>query len=62
LQEDFESIVVPFIEKNSDVFTAEIKAKFFTLEAFRAMMEIVSSRGMDVDNFHVTALVPFADL
>ncbi|OAQ35390.1 SET domain-containing protein [Linnemannia elongata AG-77] len=61
LQEDFESIVVPFIEKNSDVFTAEIKAKFFTLEAFRAMMEIVSSRGMDVDNFHVTALVPFAD-
>ncbi|KAK3839060.1 MAG: hypothetical protein J3R72DRAFT_448051 [Linnemannia gamsii] len=61
LQEDYESIVVPFIEKNSDVFTAEIKAKFFTLEAFRAMMEIVSSRGMDVDNFHVTALVPFAD-
>jgi len=54
--------VVPFIEKNSDVFTAEIKTKFFTLEAFRAMMEIVSSRGMDVDNFHVTALVPFADL
>ncbi|KAF9119626.1 hypothetical protein BGX30_003729 [Mortierella sp. GBA39] len=61
MQEDFESIVVPFIEKNSDVFTAEIKAKFFTLEAFRAMMEIVSSRGMDVDNFHITALVPFAD-
>ncbi|KAF8946515.1 hypothetical protein BGZ47_000307 [Haplosporangium gracile] len=61
LQEDFESIVVPFIEKHSDVFTAEIKTKFFTLETFRAMMEIVSSRGMDVDNFHVTALVPFAD-
>ncbi|KAG0214830.1 hypothetical protein BGX33_001771 [Mortierella sp. NVP41] len=61
LQEDYESIVVPFIEKNEDVFTAEIKAKFFTLEAFRAMMEIVSSRSMDVDNFHVTALVPFAD-
>ncbi|KAF9931789.1 hypothetical protein FBU30_009593 [Linnemannia zychae] len=61
LQEDYDSIVLPFIEKNSDIITAEIKAKFFTLDAFRTMMEIVSSRGMDVDNFHVTALVPFAD-
>jgi len=62
LQEDYDTIVVPFIEKNADVITAEIKAKFFTLEAFKSMMEIVSSRAMDVDNFHVTALVPFADL
>ncbi|KAF8935329.1 hypothetical protein EDD21DRAFT_444822 [Dissophora ornata] len=61
MQEDYDSIVVPFIEKHSDVFTKEIKAEFFSFDAFKTMTGHVSSRSMDVDNFHVSALVPFAD-
>jgi len=60
--EDYEGIVVPFLEKNSDVFTDDMRSKYFSLEAFKTMTGIISSRSMDVDNFHVSALVPFADL
>ena len=62
MKEDYDSIVVPFVEKNKDVFTDAIKSEFFSFEAFKTMTGIVSSRSMDVDNFHVSALVPFADL
>ncbi|GJJ71591.1 hypothetical protein EMPS_03941 [Entomortierella parvispora] len=61
MQEDYEGIVVPFLEKNTDVFTDDMRSKFFSLEAFKTMTGIVSSRSMDVDNFHISALVPFAD-
>jgi hypothetical protein len=62
MREDYENIVVPFLEKHSDIFTDEIKAKFFSLEDFKVMTSLVSSRAMDVDNYHDAALVPFADL
>ncbi|KAG0047851.1 hypothetical protein BGZ83_007185 [Gryganskiella cystojenkinii] len=61
MKEDYDSIVVPFLEKNKDVFTDVIRSEFFSFEAFKTMTAIVSSRSMDVDNFHVSALVPFAD-
>ncbi|KAG0003729.1 hypothetical protein BGZ80_005747, partial [Entomortierella chlamydospora] len=61
MQDDFESIVVPFIEKYPEVFTKDIEDKFFNFEAFKIMTGHVSSRSMDVDNFHISALVPFAD-
>ncbi|KAG0301475.1 hypothetical protein BGZ98_008324 [Dissophora globulifera] len=59
--EDYNNVVVPFIDKHPEVFTQQIKDEFFNLEAFKAMNAIVSTRSMDVDNFHVSALVPFAD-
>ncbi|KAG0369669.1 hypothetical protein BGZ54_009233 [Gamsiella multidivaricata] len=61
MEDDYKSIVGPFIDKHPEVFTEEIKNKFFSFEAFKVMTGHVSSRSMDVDNFHVTALVPFAD-
>ncbi|KAF9988005.1 hypothetical protein BGZ65_000434 [Modicella reniformis] len=61
LQEDYESIVVPFIEKYPEVFPREIRNKFFSLDAFKATAGQVSSHTMDVDHFHISALVPFAD-
>ncbi|KAG0318286.1 hypothetical protein BGZ99_005779 [Dissophora globulifera] len=61
MQEDFDKIVVPFLEKHPDVFTTEIVTKFFSYEEFKTMAWHVSSRAMDVDNYHVSALVPFAD-
>ncbi|KAG0204609.1 hypothetical protein BGX28_003515 [Mortierella sp. GBA30] len=62
LQDDYDTIVVPFIERHPDVFPKEIKEKYFSFEAFKVMTGHVSSRAMDVDNFHVSSLVPFADL
>ncbi|KAF8960191.1 hypothetical protein BGZ46_001613 [Entomortierella lignicola] len=61
MQDDYDSILIPFIEKYPEVFTKDIKEKFFSFEAFKTMTAHVSSRSMDVDNFHVSALVPFAD-
>ncbi|KAG0240201.1 hypothetical protein BGX31_002191 [Mortierella sp. GBA43] len=61
LQDDYDSIVVPFVEKHPEVFPKEIKAEFFSFDAYKAMAGHVSSRGMDVDHFHIMALVPFAD-
>ncbi|KAG0207176.1 hypothetical protein BGX28_001514 [Mortierella sp. GBA30] len=61
MREDYDTIVVPFLEKHPDVFTAEVKSKFFSFEDFKVMTAHVSSRAMDVDNYHVSALVPFAD-
>jgi hypothetical protein len=62
MQEDYDTVVVPFLEKHPEVFSAEIKAKFFSFEDFKTMTSHVSSRAMDVDNFHISALVPFADM
>ena len=62
MREDFDTIVVPFLDKHSEVFTEVIKSKFFSFEDFKAMLSLVSSRAMDVDNYHASALVPFADL
>ncbi|KAG0056117.1 hypothetical protein BKA57DRAFT_450090 [Linnemannia elongata] len=62
MQEDYDTVIVPFLEKHPEVFSAEIKAKFFSFEDFKTMTSHVSSRAMDVDNFHISALVPFADL
>jgi len=62
MREDYDTIVVPFLDKHPEVFSADAKAKFFTYEAFKYMTSHVSSRAMDVDNFHISALVPFADL
>ncbi|KAG0373392.1 hypothetical protein BGX24_011756 [Mortierella sp. AD032] len=62
MQEDYDTIVVPLLEKHPEVFTAQARAEFFTYEAFKYMTSHVSSRAMDVDNFHISALVPFADL
>ncbi|KAF9581462.1 hypothetical protein BGW38_001501 [Lunasporangiospora selenospora] len=61
LKDDYESIVVPFLERNLDIFTEETRQKYFNFESFKIMTEIVSSRAMDVDHFHISALVPFAD-
>ncbi|KAF9280591.1 hypothetical protein BGZ68_007136 [Mortierella alpina] len=61
MREDYDNIVVPFLEKHPETFTAEVKAQFFSFEDFKAMTAQVSSRAMDVDNYHVSALVPFAD-
>ncbi|KAF9364524.1 hypothetical protein BGX34_001295, partial [Mortierella sp. NVP85] len=61
LQEDYESIIVPFMEKHPDVFPKASKDEFFSFDAFKAMAGHVSSRAMDVDHFHIMALVPFAD-
>ncbi|KAF9933911.1 hypothetical protein FBU30_004079 [Linnemannia zychae] len=61
MDEDYETIVVPFLEKHPEVFTADARAKYFTYEDFKNWTAHVSSRAMDVDNFHITALVPFAD-
>ncbi|KAF9898559.1 hypothetical protein BX616_003876 [Lobosporangium transversale] len=62
MREDYDSIVIPFLAKHPDIFTEEVKERFFSFEHFRLMTAHVSSRAMDVDNFHVSALVPFADL
>ncbi|KAF9096999.1 hypothetical protein BGX23_010042 [Mortierella sp. AD031] len=62
MQEDYDTVVVPFLEKHPEVFTAEAKDRFFTYEDFKNWTSHVSSRAMDVDNFHISALVPFADL
>ncbi|KAF9177918.1 hypothetical protein BGZ51_008281 [Haplosporangium sp. Z 767] len=61
MQDDYDSVLVPFIEKYPEVFTKEIRAQYFSLEAFKTMTTHVMTRAMDVDNFHVSALVPFAD-
>ncbi|KAG0353355.1 hypothetical protein BGZ54_002277 [Gamsiella multidivaricata] len=61
MREDYDTVVVPFLEKHPEIFTEEIKAKFFSFEDFKAMTSQISSRAMDVDNYHVSALVPFAD-
>ncbi|KAF9109310.1 hypothetical protein BGX27_007763 [Mortierella sp. AM989] len=61
MREDYDTIVAPFIEKHPEVFTAGIKAKFFSYENFKIMTSLVSSRAMDVDDYHASALVPFAD-
>jgi hypothetical protein len=62
MREDFETIVVPFLEKHADIFTEDVKAKYFSFEDFKVMTSHVSSRAMDVDNYHDSALIPFADL
>jgi hypothetical protein len=62
MQSDYDTIVVPFIEKHADVFTEDIKAKFFSFENFRIMTAHVSTRAIDVDDYHVSAFVPFVDL
>ncbi|KAG0274441.1 hypothetical protein BGZ95_009792 [Linnemannia exigua] len=62
MQEDYDTIVVPLLDKHPEVFPAQARAEFFTYEAFKYMTSHVSSRAMDVDNFHISALVPFADL
>ncbi|KAG0247893.1 hypothetical protein BG011_000765 [Mortierella polycephala] len=61
MREDYDTIVIPFLEKHPEVFTDDVKAKFFSFEEFKTMTTHVSSRAMDVDNYHVSALVPFAD-
>ncbi|KAG0027540.1 hypothetical protein BGZ81_005499 [Podila clonocystis] len=61
MQSDYDTIVVPFIEKHADVFTQDIKAKFFSFENFRIMTSHVSTRALDVDDYHVSAFVPFVD-
>ncbi|KAF8978216.1 hypothetical protein BGZ46_006714 [Entomortierella lignicola] len=61
MREDYDTIVTPFLEKHPEVFTGEIKAKFFSYEDFSVMTSQISSRAMDVDDYHVSALVPFAD-
>ncbi|KAF9976260.1 hypothetical protein BGZ73_008902 [Actinomortierella ambigua] len=61
LKEDYEQIVLPFIEKNTDIFTEAIKKQFFTIEAYNTWAALVSSRCMDVDVYHCEAMVPFAD-
>ncbi|KAF9024870.1 hypothetical protein CPC16_004376 [Podila verticillata] len=61
MQSDYDTIVVPFIEKHADVFTEDIKAKFFSFENFRIMTAHVSTRAIDVDDYHVSAFVPFVD-
>lgn len=58
MREDYDKIVVPLTKKFPEIF----QAKHFDFEAFKAMTAHVSSRAMDVDLFHVSALVPFADL
>ncbi|KAF9392504.1 hypothetical protein CPC16_003221 [Podila verticillata] len=57
MREDYDKIVVPLTKKFPEIF----QAKHFDFEAFKAMTAHVSSRAMDVDRFHVSALVPFAD-
>ncbi|KAG0030510.1 hypothetical protein BGZ81_002572 [Podila clonocystis] len=57
MREDYDNIVVPLTKKYPEIF----KALHFDFEAFQAMTAHVSSRAMDVDHFHVSALVPFAD-
>ncbi|KAF9336755.1 hypothetical protein BG006_007532 [Podila minutissima] len=54
---DFDNIVVPLTKKYPEIF----KAPHFDFDAFKAMTAHISSRAMDVDLFHVSALVPFAD-
>ncbi|GJJ72524.1 N-lysine methyltransferase SETD6 [Entomortierella parvispora] len=61
MREDYDNIVVPFLEKHADIFTEDVKAKFFSFEDFKLMTSHVSSRAMDVDDYHVSALIPFAD-
>ncbi|KAF8930020.1 hypothetical protein EDD21DRAFT_441850 [Dissophora ornata] len=61
MREDFDTIVVPFLDKHSEVFTEAIKSKFFSFEDFKAMASHISSRALDIDNYHASALVPFAD-
>ncbi|KAF9158910.1 hypothetical protein DFQ26_007108 [Actinomortierella ambigua] len=61
LKEDYEQIVQPFIEKNTDIFTEAVKKEFFTIEAYNTWAALVSSRCMDVDAYHCEAMVPFAD-
>ncbi|KAG0345992.1 hypothetical protein BG004_002688 [Podila humilis] len=58
MRDDYDNIAVPLMQKYPEIF----KGAHFDFEAFKAMTAHVSSRAMDVDNFHISALVPFADL
>ncbi|KAI9021973.1 hypothetical protein DFJ74DRAFT_706873 [Hyaloraphidium curvatum] len=59
LREDFETLVVPILEKNRDLFPAD--SPNFTFEAFSKASSIVASRAFRVDAFHGDSLVPLAD-
>ncbi|KAF9419076.1 hypothetical protein BGZ94_009521 [Podila epigama] len=61
MRSDYDTIVVAFLKKHADVFTDDIKAKFFSFEDFRIMTSHVSTRAIDVDNYHDSAFVPFVD-
>ncbi|KAG0055129.1 hypothetical protein BGZ83_009541 [Gryganskiella cystojenkinii] len=61
MREDYDTIVIPFLAKHPEIFTENIKEKFFSFEDFKVMTSHVSSRAMDVDNYHDSALIPFAD-
>ncbi|KAF9435904.1 hypothetical protein BGZ76_005271 [Entomortierella beljakovae] len=61
MREDYDTLVAPFLEKHPEIFTEEVKGKFFSFEDFKVMTAHVSSRSMDVDDYHGLAFVPFAD-
>lgn len=58
LKEDYESIVVPFIQENSEI----VDEAYFNYDTYTKVTSWISSRAFDVDNFHGRSMVPLADL
>lgn len=58
LRDDYYSSVVPIVESYGDLFPPEV----FTLENFKKASSLVSSRAFQVDNWHLDAMVPLADI
>lgn len=58
LNDDYETVVMPLVEKYPYIFPKDK----FTLELFCRISTLVSSRAFEVDTYHETAMVPFADI
>ncbi|KAI9339216.1 hypothetical protein DFJ73DRAFT_779389 [Zopfochytrium polystomum] len=66
LDDDFETLVLPVVEANPALFPPETATpdarKLIWKNRFLRATSLVSSRAFEVDSYHGTAMVPFADL
>lgn len=60
LKDDYDSIVLPLLQKYPYIF--ENVEKHFSFDLFCRISTLISSRSFQVDAYHENALVPFADI
>ncbi|KAI7853684.1 hypothetical protein BDC45DRAFT_545573 [Circinella umbellata] len=60
LNDDYQAIVVPLLEEYPYIF--KNVDEFYSFDLFCRISTLISSRAFEVDAFHETAMVPFADI
>ncbi|CAO3693762.1 unnamed protein product [Rhizopus stolonifer] len=61
LEDDYNDLIEPLLEEHPYIFLRD-KEDSYSFEKFVRASTLISSRSFEVDAFHETALVPFADL